>query len=213
MSQKQNDENEMNPLDPQEWTEAPAEFAESTGDLLAYWESASPANAKRGPLFGSPPVTFTPLYVTLTDSDIDETKTSTLIHCRLEAPCLLRSANKDEGYREFAAGTLFGIWAKPGMKELKRRANQKVWMRNGQKQADKVLYFKTITRKGSTQPSEMVVYTIRWSPDAKVEALTVREDYREESLDDAAQQRRARRAQRAAEKAEALEGGDDFIPF
>lgn len=206
MSQKP--QNEMNPLDPQEWTEAPEEFAEGTGDLVGYWESASPATAKRGELYGSPPVTFTPLYVTLTDSDIDETKTSTLIHCRLERPCLLRSAIKDEGYLEFPAGSLFGIWAKPGMKELKRRANQKIWMRNGQQQRGQVVYFKEIG-----QQSPMVIYTIRWGADAKTEALTVREDHRSESLDDAAVQRRQKRAARAAEKAEALEGGDDFIPF
>lgn len=202
--------NEMNPLDPQSWTEAPAEFAEGTGDLAAYWESASPKTAKRDELYGSPPVTFTPLYVTLTDSDIDKEKTSTLIHCRLEAPCLLRSAIKDEGYVTFPAGTLFGIWSKPGMKDLKKLANQKVWMRNGQKapRGDGVTYFKEIG-----QQSPMVVFTIKWSADVKFEPLRVREDYRQESLDDAAQQRRARRAQRIAEKAEALEGGDDFIPF
>jgi hypothetical protein len=207
MSQKPT--NEMNPLDPQQWTEAPAEFAEGTGDLVGYWESASPPTAKRHhPLYGSPPVTFTPLYVTLTDSDADETKTSTLIHCRLEAPCLLRSAVKDEGYVEFPVGSLFGVWAKPGLKELKRRANQKIWLRNGQLQRGEVVYFKEIG-----QQSPMVIYTIRWAADAKTEALTVREDHRKESLDDAAIQRRQRRAARVAEKAEALEGGDDFIPF
>lgn len=200
---------EINPLDPQEWTEAPQEFSQGTGDLVAYWESASPRTAKRDELYGSPPVTFTPLHCTLTDSDIDPEKTSTLIHCRLEAPCLLRVANKDEsGYREFPVGTLFGIWAKPGMKELKKLANQKVWMRNGQKQADKVVYFKEIG-----QQSPMVIYTIRWAADAKFEPLRVQDDYRQESLDDAAQQRRLRRAARAAEKQEALEGGEDFLPF
>lgn len=199
---------EMNPLDPQEWTEAPAGFDEGAGDLVGYWESASPATAKRGELYGSPPVMFTPLFVTLSDSDIDDTKSSTLIHCRLETPCLLRSANKDEGYVQFPAGSLFGIWAKPGLKELKRRANQKIWLRNGQQQRGQVVYFKEIG-----QQSPMVIYTIRWGTDAKTEALTVRDDHRKESLDDAAQQRRQRRAARAAEKAEALEGGDEFIPF
>lgn len=202
--------NEMNPLDPNEWTEAPAEFAEGTGDLAGYWESASPKTAKRDELYGSPPVTFTPLHVTLTDSQIDPTKSSTLIHCRLEAPCKLRSAIEGEGYIDFPAGTLFGIWAKPGMRELKKLAGTKVWMRNGQKNPrDRgVTYFKEIG-----QQSPMVVFTIKWPSDAKFEPLRCREDHREESLDDAAKQRTARRAARAAEKAEALEGGDDFIPF
>ncbi len=198
-----------NPLDPQEWVDAPAEFTEGTGDLAGYWESASPKTAKRDATFGSPPVTFTPLYVTLTDSDIDPEKTSTLIHCRLEAPAILRSANKDEGYIEFPAGTLFGIWAKPGMRELKKYANRKLWMRNGQKVRNDVVYFKEIG-----QQSPMVVFTIRWAEGTTTEALKVREDYRNESLDDAAMERKNRRAKRAAEKAASDDGGeDDFIPF
>lgn len=201
---------DMNPIDPNQWTEAPAEFSKGTSDLLAYWESASPATAKRGETYGSPPVTFTPLHVTLTDSDIDATKTSTLIHCRLEAPCILRSANKDEGFQEFPAGTLFGIWAKPGMKDLKKLAGSKVWMRNGQldPRTKSVNYFKEIG-----QASPMVVYTIRWPEGTKFQPLTVADDYREESLDDAAKQRAQRRASRLAERQEALENNDEFIPF
>lgn len=206
---------DINPLDPQAWTEAPSEFAQGTGDLAGYWESASPATAKRGEVYGSPPVTFTPLHVTLTDSDIDPEKTSTLIHCRLLEPCILRSSIKDEGFITFPAGTLFGIWAKPGMKDLKKLAGAKVWMRNGQKdpRGKGVVYFKDINKPGQTNLSPMVLYTIKWPEGTKFEPLRVQDDYREESLDDAAKQRAQRRATRIAEKAEALENSDDFIPF
>jgi len=205
----------MNPIDPQQWTEAPSGFGEGTGDLAAYWESASPATAKRGETYGSPPITFTPLHVTLTDSDLDSTKTSTLIHCRLEAPALLRSAIKDEGFITFPTGTLFGIWAKPGMKDLKKLAGAQVWMRNGQKSPRdmSVVYFKDINKPGETKLSPMVLYTIKWPEGTKFSPLRVQDDYREESLDDAAKQRAQRRATRIAERAEALENNDEFIPF
>lgn len=208
--------NEINPLDPQEWVEPPSEFdAEGTPDLAAYWESASPATAKRGEIYGSPPVTFTPLYVTLTDSDLDPRKSSTLLHCRLEAPCLLKSATRDEGYVEFPAGTFFGIWTKPGMKALKERAGVKCWMRNGQKVRNEIQYFKDISKPGDKTERTMVVFDIRWAKDAPRKYLEVRDDHRNESLPDAEQQRRERRAAKAAERANARDNddGDEFIPF
>lgn len=198
---------------PHAWVEPPSELNEGTSDLSAYWESASPATRKRGETYGSPPVTFTPLYVTLSDSRLDASKTSTLIHCRLEAPSVLRSANADEGFKEFPVGTLFGIWAKPGMKALKKLSGVKTWMANGQKQGDKVVYFKEFQR--GSEEAVMVIYTIRWPKDAEGKVLRVMEDHRDESLPDAEQQRRARKQARAQERANSDDGlGDmDDLPF
>lgn len=207
MSKADRDETTVGlPTEPQAWVEPPQEFNEGTTDLAAYWESASPQTAKRGAVYGSPPVSFTPLHVTLSDSRRDVSKTSTLIHCRLEAPCVLRSSNKEEGLVTFPAGTLFGIWAKPGMKPLKRLAGVKVWMANGQKNPrGDVTYFKEFIRNG--EEALMVVYTIKWPKGAEGTLLKVMEDHRVESLPDAEQQRRQRRAARAAERANSEESG------
>ncbi|HEY3493812.1 MAG TPA: hypothetical protein VGK73_03970 [Polyangiaceae bacterium] len=185
---------------PVEWTEAPEGFEESaSGDLEGYWDPASPGRGKDGlgggQKFGLGPITFTPLHVTVSDSDIDEEKSSTLIHCRLEAAAVLRPADKNNKEpREFPAGTLFGIWAKPGMKPLKTLAGVKVWMANGQKQADgTVLYFKNINR-----PSPMVVFTIKWPKGAEGKKLRILEDHRVTS--------RPGGAPKAASE-------DEFIPF
>lgn len=208
------EENQGNPLDPQEWVEPPSEFESAALDLVGYWESASPPTPKRGPTFGSPPVEFTPLHVTLTDSDLDPSKTSTLIHCRLEKPCLLKSATKGEGYIEFPAGSLFGIWAKPGMRPLKKLAGNKVWMRNGQKIRGEIVYYKDISKPGDKLERTMVVYDIRWSKDATERVLQVMEDHRDESLPDAEQQRRARKQARATERANSDSDIDfDDLPF
>lgn len=195
-----------NPLDPQEWTEAPSEFDDETVDLAGYWESAGPETRTKEETFGSPPVTFTPLYVTLSDSDIDGKKSSTLLHCRLEAPCLLKSSTKGEGYREFPAGTTFGIWTKPGMKPLKKLAGVKCWMRNGQKIGDKIVYFKDVNK-----PSPMVLFTIKWPKTAVGSFLEVREDFRKTSLPEHEKLRRKAKEERAQE----IDDTDDLsdIPF
>lgn len=172
----------------------PEGFEQASGDLQGYWESASPETVYKGKhraaTFGSDPILFTPLWVTLSDSDLDEKKTSTLLHARLLAPAVLRSANKEEGYVEFPAGTLFGIWTKPGMKPLQSLGGAKVWMRNGieVRAGEAPQYFKEIGR-----PSPMVVFDIR--NQGKGEKLQVREDRRDKSLPDGLRDKRAQVAQ------------------
>lgn len=166
----------------------PEGFEQASGDLAGYWETASPESRTSEAKFGSDPILFTPLWVTLSDSDLDNKKTSTLLHARLLAPAVLRSADKEEGYVEFSAGTLFGIWTKPGMKPLQTLGGAKVWMRNGQQQGDKVVYFKDIGK-----PSPMVLFDIR--NQGKGEKLQVREDRRDRSLPDNLKEKRAQVAQ------------------
>lgn len=178
---------------------APEGFKAVGGDLAGYWESASPPKKKewvKDPKtppssVGSPAALFTPLFVTLSDSKMkgESDKSSTLIHCRLEAPCELRSSVKDEGFKVFPAGSLFGIWSKPGMRELTHLANAQVWMDQG-------------GFKDTGSPSLMVAYDIRAKE--KGEKLRIKEDRRKHSLPEHL------RAQR--QEAE-QEQGEDFIPF
>jgi len=172
--------------------EPPAGFEQASGDLVGYWESASPPSRNGEERHGSDPVLFTPLWVTLSDSELDNNKTSTLLHGRLEKPCLLRSANKEEGYREFPKGSMFGIWTKPGMKPLQNLAGAQVWMRNGVKigegKAAEIQYFKEIGK-----PSPMVLFDIR--NNGKGGKLPIREDRRDKSLPGKLRDQRAAIAQ------------------
>lgn len=180
---------------PSDLSKPPEGFEQVGGDLQGYWESASPETRQKEATYGSDPVLFTPLFVTLSDSQIDSKKTSTLVHCRLEAPCTLRSAQKDEGYREFPAGTLFGVWTKPGMKALDQLAGARVWMRNGIQVGKETIYFKDVER-----PSPMVLFDIR--AQGKGEKLKIQEDRRKESLPE-------RLRARLAKETEDMDG----IPF
>lgn len=180
----------------------PANFEQQSADIQAYWEAASQGSAKAPPNEGSPAILFTPLHVTLSDNKREADKSSTLLHARLERPCLLKSAVKEEGYRTFPKGAIVGIWTKPGMKAIRDNnlAGVQVWMKNGQEIGGQLVKFKDIG-KGS----DMVLFDIRWDPSEQKEKgkkLTVTADNRNKSLPDKLRSKRA-------EDAESLEG----IPF
>lgn len=190
---------------------------EEVPDIEAYWDSASPDrnNPKTGEgpgaKYGHHPVIVTPLFVTLIDSDIDDTapKSSTLIHCRLERAAVLRVAEKDsKEQREFPAGTIVGIWAKAGMKPLKKLANTRVFLANGQVVRGQMQFFKNLGKAGR---SPMVLFTIR--PEGPGEALTVKNDYRDESLPELQRMRKQLVEKRRAEAIESAPVDLDDIPF
>jgi hypothetical protein len=204
--------------------EAPPEgFSQASGDIVGYWEPASPGKDPKGknnndPKFwyreeygfrgGSPPILFTPIDVVLSDSKLEAKKTSTLLFGRLERECLLRSAVDDEGYKKFAKGSLIGVWTKPGMRPLQNLAGAIVWMRNGVKINDNIVLFKDVDK-----PSPMVQFDIR---NEKLGGkLPVREDRRKESLPDTERAERDQRASKAAAARAAAEAplSDDNIPF
>lgn len=166
----------------------PEGFEQVSGDLQGYWETASPPTRQSDAKEGSAPVLFTPLWVTLSDSDLDATKTSTLLHGRLEAPCVLRAAQKEEGYKEYPKGTMFGFWTKPGQKALGTLGGAVVWMRNGIEVAGKLELFKEIGK-----PSPMVQFDIR--AQGKGSKLPIREDRRDKSLPAKLREQRAEIAQ------------------
>jgi hypothetical protein len=166
----------------------PDDFKVAGGDLAGYWESAAQETRKADAKEGSPPVTFTPLFVSLSDSKLEKTKSSTLVHGRLEAPCLLRCAEKEDGYKVFPKGTLFGIWTKPGMKPLGALGGTVVWMANSG--------FKDVGKE-----SDMALYDIRYKGEGQ--KLQIHEDRRDHSLPSSIREKRAQLTAAA---------GDD-IPF
>ena len=185
--------------------EAPPEgFEQVSGDIVAYWEPASPGKgtgskeAAKDPKFwtseahgfrpGSGPILFEPIDCVLSDSKLEDTKTSTLLFGKLLKPAVLRSAVEDEGFKRFEAGSLIGIWTKPGMKPLQQLAGAQVWMRNGQEVNQQLVYFKDIGK-----PSPMVQFDIRHKGTGR--KLPVREDRRNKSLPPEVAEKRAKVAE------------------
>jgi hypothetical protein len=182
--------------------QGPEGFHQQSGDLEAYWDSASPPTRTTEAREGSPPVLFTPLHVNLMDSKLDKEKTSTLLFCRLEAECELRVADPEDKdsieYETFPAGTLFGIWTKPGMRALKKLGGVTVWMANAG--------FKEIGK-----PSPMCLFDIR-SKEKVGEPLRVLDDRREKSLPPELQDKRAKQKARKEEADDDSFDMDD-VPF
>lgn len=185
----------------------PKGFEQVSGDIVAYWDPASPGKgtgsreAAKDPKYwtseqhgfrsGSGPILFQPIDCVLSDSKLstdDNPKTSTLLFGKLLKATRLRSAIEDEGYKVFEAGSLIGIWTKPGMKPLQALAGAQVWMRNGQEVNGKITYFKDIGK-----PSPMVQFDIRHK--GKGSSLPVREDRRDKSLPEELRVKRAAVAQ------------------
>jgi hypothetical protein len=180
--------------------DAPPEgFEQVSGDIVAYWEPASPGKGTgkdlKNPEYwysedhgfkpGSGPILFTPIDCVLGDSKLEGNKTSTLLFGRLEKPILLKSANEEEGYQTYQPGTIIGIWTKPGMAPLKKLAGIPVWMCNGQEINGKRVLFKDVDK-----PSPMVQFDIRYKGTGK--DLPVREDRRDKSAPAGVKEARAK---------------------
>jgi hypothetical protein len=182
----------------------PEGFEQAASDIVAYWEPASPGkgtgskDAAKDPKFwtseqhgfrpGSGPILFQPIDCVLSDSKLsteDHPKASTLLFGKLLKPCVLKSAQEDEGYKSFDAGSMIGVWTKPGMKPLQKLSGAQVWMCNGQEVNGKRVFFKDIGK-----PSPMVQFDIRSKGEGK--SLPVREDRRQRSLPPEVAERRAK---------------------
>lgn len=185
----------------------PEGFEAASTDIAAYWEPASPGKgrgskeAAKDPKYwtmeeygfrpGSAPILFQPIDCVLSDSKLateEAPKSSTLLFGKLLKPAVLKSAAEDEGYKRFEAGSIIGIWTKPGMRPLQQLAGAQVWMRNGQEVNGKLVYFKDIKK-----PSPMVQFDIRHKGTGK--SLPVREDRRVKSLPVEIAERRAKVAE------------------
>lgn len=120
---------------------APEGYVKQAGDIVGFW------NYENGPIHA------TPLYVTLSDSKIDATKSSALIHCRLVDALDVDSPNSSENDEEreqihAKAGDLVGVWYKPGMVAIKQLGGVKVFM------------YATGEKKDVKKPSPMIVFEV-----------------------------------------------------
>lgn len=136
--------------------DAPEGFVEQTDDLEAYYDPDQ-----------SGAILFTPKHAKLFDSQIEPHKPSTLITATLEKPAMLVTADDDKELQEFPAGTVFGIWAKPGMRPLKRLAGV-------------VVYMKLKGEKATGKPNPMKTFDVKSREPGR--PLQVAEDKREKSL-------------------------------
>jgi hypothetical protein len=93
----------------------PEGFKKVDSDIVGFWQS------DMGPIF------FTPEEATVSDSKLEPVKPSGLIRGTLVAACeaLL---NSDGEQVVGKPGDRVGVWAKPGMRELKSLAGAKVFM-------------------------------------------------------------------------------------
>lgn len=182
----------------------PEGYEDYSGDIEAFWEPYSEPTRKRDAREGSPPMLFTPLYVTLMDSQIEEGKSTTLLHGRLEAPCYLKKAGGAKGedpvYEEFEPGAQVGIWTKGGMNKLKKLGGVKVYIANTGE-----------VREIPGKPSPMVLFEIKVPKGAKGEPLKVFEDRRKDSLPAEVKAKRA--AALELKSKESIDYDLDDIPF
>lgn len=135
----------------------PSGYEEKTSDLVGIWnfkESKVCHVIIRG--------------ATLHDSEVDEKKSSILLHCELVEKNHVIDRNKDTVEAE--AGELVGVWCTPGMKEALK------WQ--GAKQI--------IAHVGSIdtgKPNAMEMFKTFAPKNAKKEPVTVLDDFRKTSKD------------------------------
>lgn len=99
---------------------APEGFESVGSNVLGYWDPED-----------SGPVEFTPIGVRLIDNGKDKHKSSALIIAELRAPVSLiknETKKEDQVLAPFPEGTVFGIWAKAGMRDLANMQGAHVWM-------------------------------------------------------------------------------------
>lgn len=138
-----------------------------TTNVAAHWDQEE-----------SGPVRFTMQGIRLMDNTQTKAKSSALIMCTTLAPAKLLVAgsktpeNKDGIFKEYPAGTGFGIWAKPGMQSLQNLQGAHIWMAPDGFQAMK---------DASKQPMALFkVVRLRSSPTAG-SRVTLIDDVRKES--------------------------------
>jgi hypothetical protein len=136
--------------------EAPADFDKKGGDLVGFWDS------------DLTPIQCIPRSVKLFDGQIEADKPSILMTVELTKPAAVRPTKDDESGEPFAApaGSLVGVWYKPGMKSIRDLCGVEVWMRQeGEKDTGK--------------PNPMKLYDITWKVNGT--RIPVTEDLRDKS--------------------------------
>lgn len=135
---------------------APDDFEKMGGDLVGFWDPELT------------PIQCRPLSVKLFDGNIEKDKPSILMTVELTKPCGVRPPKDAENGEPFAApaGSLVGVWYKPGMKAIRDLCGVETWMaKTGEKDTGK--------------PNPMAVFDVRGK--AHGTRIPVTEDTRDES--------------------------------
>lgn len=141
--------------------ELPKGYVQESTDVVGFW-----VGEKKRPIHG------VPLFVNLSDSDIDESKPSALLFIRLVDPCKVCPADgegkmKDREEIEAKPGDIVGVWFSAGMKDIAMAAGRKTFMVfTGEKDVGK--------------PSKLKVYKVLCEK-GEPKRIPVREDRRSES--------------------------------
>lgn len=135
----------------------PAGYEEKTSDLVGIWN------------FKETPMCHVIIRgATLHDSDVDEEKSSILLHC--EVVDKLYAIDRNKEMVEVEPGELVGVWCTPGMKEaLKWQGSKQVIAHVGNIDTGK--------------PNPMEMFKTFAPKNAKKEAVTILDDFRKTSKD------------------------------
>lgn len=132
----------------------PAGYGAIEEDIVGFWKP------EEGP------IEVKPLYVKLSDSRIDDTKSSTLIFCELVKPITLY--RKDDETVEGKKGDLIGIWSKPGMRAIRNCAGV-------------ATYIALEGEKDTGKGNPMKTFVVAPKDGIKGDRLVVEEDNRKQS--------------------------------
>lgn len=152
---------ETKPVEAKTAPAVPAGYEEVGGDLVGYWDPE-----------GGHAIHFIPEGVNLTDGSQDADKVSALITGRLVDACILYKGK--EGEREEVqgkAGDRVGVWGKPGLIELKRRAGVKCFVVRTPEHDKKIKNKKDL----------MKAFSVRCPKGAAKRELPLDDDFRKES--------------------------------
>lgn len=129
-----------------------------SGDISGYWDPEVSA------------IRAIPRSVKLFDGDIESDKVAALVIAELTKPNKLKVKN-DEGEWElvtFPAGTMAGIWYKPGMRGIVKKAGTDC-------------YIKYVAEQDTGKPNPMKVFEVK-APQGGIR-IPILEDTREDSAD------------------------------
>lgn len=135
----------------------PEGMLKAKAELDAYWDPED------GPIY------CIALSYKIFDSNIDKRKHATLITAELLEDATLREPDDKDVKRTFPKGTIFGIWGKPGMKELKQHGKVPV-------------YIELAGEKDTGKGNPMKLFDVSFFPDQPGSRLVCTEDTREKSL-------------------------------
>jgi hypothetical protein len=125
---------------------APEGFSDQNQDVVGFYDQEV-----------EPVIEFVPIEAILSDSNLDESKVSTLIFGKLVKPTKLVETSKSGNVIEGKKGDLVGIWGKPGMRALRNLCGEHVIMYpDGQRETGKpnpmTVYKCLAAKKGSRLP-------------------------------------------------------------